>query len=303
MYLKVSCLRVTRTIFIGITDKLKYIHLAKKKMTTSEETFIPIIIRRGNIISRARVAYRDKGSYYVLSILPKYLMETLFKTVPDKLSSWYYKLFKSSETFEFQGKQYRYFFHPYCSTWKNERCAIIPIVWDIIKKNEEQGKRVLELGNMLSYYYHVTHDILDKYEITDGVINEDVVSFDPPKPYDTVVSIMTLQEVGFKETPPDPNKFYLALDNLKRHTVQDGKIIIIHGIGENNEMDHQLRNGTLEFNKRFYIMRTSGHKWKEASWEDIKDLGYDHSIPTANGVVIGIIENSVNVDTELFKLL
>lgn len=268
-----------------------------RKMTTSKENFVPVIIRRGNIISIARAAYRDNGFNYLLRILPKYLIESFFRTVPNKVTSWYYEFFKSSETFEFQGKKYRYFFHPYCSTWKNERCAIIPIVWDVIKKNQEQGKRVLELGNMLSYYFPVTHDILDKYEIMDGVINEDVVNFNPPIQYDVIVSIMTLQEVGLKETPPDPSKFYSALDNLKRHTVQNGKLIIIHGIGENNEMDHQLTNGRLKFDKQYCLIRISGHKWKEAKWEDVKVQSYSHSVPTANGVVIGIIEKNASADT------
>jgi hypothetical protein len=35
-------------------------------------------------------------------------------------------------------------------------------------------------------------------------------------------------------------------------------------------------------------MKVSKYVWKEASWEDVKDLPYDYSIPFARGVVIGI---------------
>jgi hypothetical protein len=52
---------------------------------------------------------------------------------------------------------------------------------------------------VLSYYFKVDHDILDKYEIIDGVINEDVVDFNPLKRYDLIISILSLPSVGWYE--------------------------------------------------------------------------------------------------------
>jgi hypothetical protein len=98
----------------------------------------------------------------------------------------YYRIFRSKETFEFQGNAYHYLFNAYCPTWKNERAAILPIAWNILQKYRQQKKRILEVGNVLSYVFEVDHDILDKYEITGGVINEDVVDFNPSKRYDLI---------------------------------------------------------------------------------------------------------------------
>ena len=75
---------------------------------------------------------------------------------------------------------------------------------------------MLEVGNVLSHYQRVCHDIVDKYEAREGVINEDVVSFDPGRRYALIVSISTLEHVGWDENPRETDKVSRALDNLER---------------------------------------------------------------------------------------
>jgi hypothetical protein len=231
-------------------------------------THTPLQRKRINIISRARIAYKRYGLYFII--------RRGLITAPDYFWAWYYKKFNSSETFEFQGNTYHYLFHEYHTTWKNERAVVIPIVWDIVKRYQEQRKRILEVGNVLSYYFQVNHDILDKYEIIDGVINEDVVDFNPPKQYDLIVTIFTLLDVGFDEniftmakpslffgldkTPRDPMKFMRAIENLNRLLAEDGQMVIIHSLGYNHEMDKSLENGTLQLHEQHYLKRMSNHK-------------------------------------------
>ena len=241
-------------------------------------------IYKGSIWSQAKEAYKREGLYYVF--------RTGFLIACNYIRLWYYRIFKSSATFEFQGDTYHYLFHPYPPSWKNERAVVIPIVWNIVKRNRDQNKRILEVGNVLSHVFQVNHDILDKYEIMDGVINEDVVDFNPSKQYDLIVSIVTLQSVGWYETPRDPTKVLRAIENLKRLLAPAGQMIIIHPLGENPEMDKLLRNGILQFSKQYYLKRISNYKWQEVKWKDVKDVKYDMSIPTANGVVMGIIEKN-----------
>jgi hypothetical protein len=223
------------------------------------------------------------------------LVETCLTAFPNYCVLYYYKAFKSSETFEFQGKIYHYLFDAYCPTWKNERAAMTPIVWDMIQRYRKQNKRVLEVGNMLSYVFEVDHDILDKYEIVEGVINEDVVDFNPSKQYDLIVSIFTLQVVGLDESPREPTKGIRAMQNLKRLLSPGGRMVVLHVLGHNYEMDELLKKGSMQFDKQFYLKRTSQYKWKETTWDDVKDSTYDYSIPTGNGVVIGIIEKSFSL--------
>jgi hypothetical protein len=258
----------------------------------SEHPLKPMRITRGNIVTQIKSAYKYKGLYYVISFAPSYAKSLFFAKLPNYVWLSYYKLFRSSETFEFQGNSYHYLFHAYCPTWKNERAAMIPIAWDIIQRYQHENKEVLEIGNMLSYVFKVNHDIIDKYELTEGVINEDVVDFNPSKKYDLIISIMTLQWVGLKESPRESTKVLRAIENLKRHLAPGGEIVVIHGFGENKDMDNLIKRGTLRFDKCFFLKRVSKYEWSETTWDDVKETSYDHSIGTANGVAIGIIEKS-----------
>jgi hypothetical protein len=245
-----------------------------------------------NIVSQIKYVYEDKGLHYIINAAPSYAKSLFFSTLSNYFWLSYYKLFRSSETFEFQGNSYRYLFHTYWGpTWKNERAAMIPIAWDMIQRYQHENKQVLEIGNMLSYVFRVNHDIIDKYEVMEGVINEDVVDFNPSKKYDLIISIMTLQWVGLKESPRESTKVQRAIENLKRHLAPEGEIVVIHGFGENKDMDNLINTGALSFDKRFFLKRVSNYKWKETSWEDVRDTTYDYSVQTANGIMIGIIKN------------
>jgi len=236
-----------------------------------------------NLFSRVKYVYKRDGFNHLIRSSVLYVIAMCF-------TSPFYNTFRSSETFQFQGNQYHYLFHPYCTTWKNERCAIVPIACEMVKKYQEQNKRILEVGNVISHIYHFNHDVLDKYEIVGDIINEDVVDFKPSKEYDLIFSIITLQHVGWNESPRDPKKILKAIENLRKILAPHGQIIIFHGLGENKQMDEFLKNGTLKFDKEFYLMKISNYRWKEVNWDDVKNLEYDYSTPTANGVVIGIIE-------------
>lgn len=246
-------------------------------------------INRGNLFSRAKRIYERNGLHYFIHTVIRYLYELFFISAPNRAKRWYYNKFRSSETFRFRGKEYHYLFHSYTPTWKNERCVLLPIAWNIIQSYQKSQKNILEIGNVLSYVYSINHDVIDKYEIVDGVINEDIVNFKTNKQYDLILSIFTLQFVGWDETPRNPKKVLMAIENMKSMLAPNGLIIVMHGLGEHKEVDELLKNGSLKFEELFYLMKTSGYKWKEATWEEVRDLPYDHSVPTAIGVVIGLI--------------
>jgi len=266
----------------------------------SKRPLEPLRIRKGNVFSAIRQAYKEQGLYYLLRTAPSYILDASVNKIPNYLLSLYYKWDKSSETFQFQGDEYHYLFHTYCSTWKNERCVVIPIAWKVIQTYQDQEKNILEIGNVTSYFYHTTHDVLDKYEIMDNVINEDVTDFHPSKKYDLIFSIVTLQCVGWNEYPRENSKILRTMQNLKRLLAPDGVILIIHGLGENKEMDNLIKNGILQFNKEFYLKRSHDFRWEQTNWLNIRDLEYNYTVPTANGVVIGIIENNPKSETKLF---
>lgn len=207
----------------------------------------------------------------------------------------YYRVFKSRKVFVFQHKMYKYFYHRYNATWKNERVVEIPIVSEIVRNF--RGKRILEIGNVLSHYFAVRHDVVDKYERVQGVIVEDAVDFRPYKKYDLIVSISTLEHIGWDENPNDrkilhdANKILLVIQNLEDTLTAKGKIVITVPLGYNADLDKFVANGKIGFDKCFCLKRiSSDNRWVEVPWEEVKDIRYNSPFPAANGLVIGLIE-------------
>ena len=88
----------------------------------------------------------------------------------------YYIQFKSyKKTFVFRGRKYSYFHHYYNTTWYNERAVEIPIIVEIVERHP--GNEILEVGNVLSHYLNIAHDVVDKFESGVHVTNEDAAEF------------------------------------------------------------------------------------------------------------------------------
>jgi hypothetical protein len=141
---------------------------------------------------------------------------------------------------------------------------------------------------MLSYVFPVNHDILDKYETAKNIINQDIADYNSGKKYDLIVSVLCLPCVGWDETPRDPSKIIRALTNMNNLLSSDGKIVVALGLGYNSDMDNYLKEGKIRFDRQHCMKKISGFRWREASWDEVKDLKYDYSIPTATGLVLGM---------------
>jgi len=134
---------------------------------------------------------------------------------------------------------------------------------------------------------------VDKYEKAEGVINQDVIDFQPSKKYDLMVSISTLEHVGWDEKPRDPMKVLYAIKNLKELLAPRGKIVVTLPMGYNPVLDKFLRKGEIRFTKRFCLKRISKHnEWKEVDWNVIRNAKY------GEGLVIGIIEGKNELDNK-----
>lgn len=204
-------------------------------------------------------------------------------------SYWYFRAFKSHRTFTFDGRRYRYFYHRYNTTWKTERVVEVPIVWDIVRRH--RGRRILEVGNVLAHYFPVAHDRLDKYEQGEGVINQDVVDFRAERPYDLIVSISTLEHVGWDEETRDPQKILRAIENLEGLLAPGGTMVVTLPLAYNPNADALLREGRIRFTRRHCLKRTShDNRWAEVEWTEIEGSQFDAPFRRINGLVIGVIE-------------
>jgi hypothetical protein len=226
--------------------------------------------RMQTILSTARSAYRRKGLLYILSTGTRMLLDW----PTNSLQLWYYKRFKSSETFEFNGNAYHYLYHSYCTSWKNERSVVIPIIWSIVRSGYEQKNRILEVGNVLSYVFDVGHDVLDKYEDKSGIINEDVTTFNPSYQYDLIVSIFTLHLVGLYDEPnADPYRGLQAFENLRRILAPGGQMVIATPLGENTALDDFFKSNSLQFTNQYFFKGNSKSGWKQVGSKDIGSNG------------------------------
>ena len=211
--------------------------------------------------------------------------------------------FKPKSFFPFQGKKLPYFYHRYNTTWKNERTVEVPIIMNYVK--DFPNKRILEVGAVLIHYYPVKWDILDKYErgpsiwdILDKygrgkeIINKDVIDFKPLNKYDLIISISTLEHVGFDEDVKDQKKIIKAIKNLKEKCLnQKGRMIITMPIGYNPETDGLLFANKLGFDEKIFLKRIrKENQWKEISEKEARNIKYNQPFNSANSIVIGIIK-------------
>ena len=249
--------------------------------------------KQQSAVFKLRRAAKEKGPLHIFPVMIRSLRRRC------SVFFWYnyFRIFKSLKKFTFQQKKYNYFYHKYNKTWLCERTVEIPIVWDIVEKCTGN---ILEVGNVLTHYHAVHHDIVDKFEKAEGVINQDVVDINLPKKYDLIVTISTIEHVGWDEEPKshnvrrEPEKIIKALDNLKKLLNPNGKIVVTLPIGHNLDLDAALKTGTVRFDKLFCLKRVSkDNRWVEANWEEVKDSKYDSPFACANGLIIGIIDTAL----------
>ncbi len=201
----------------------------------------------------------------------------------------YYLLFKKRK-FSLDGREYGYLYKLYNTTWKNEREVELPIILDLLERN--RGKKVLEVGNVLSHYATIGHDVVDKYERGAGIVNEDAATYSPAAKYDLIVSISTLEHVGWDEEPKAPEKVALAIANLKKALAPGGVLAVTVPIGHNKELDRIIGEGKA-FDRALFMKRVSqDNQWAQATWEEVKGAKYGAPFFGANAIAVLVFKES-----------
>ena len=203
-----------------------------------------------------------------------------------KIRCFLFKLFHPFKTFTFLNKKYKYFHHYINVTWRNERSVEIPIIWELV--NQFQSKNILEVGNVLSNYYDVHHFILDKYDRTKGIIKQDAIDYQPKQKFDLIVSISTLEHVGWDETPKDHQKAIKAINHLKKLLTPKGKMVVTLPISYHPEIDKLVTQKKKVFTHQYYLKRIGKYVWRQATKKEVSRTQYNHPYCNANGLIIGI---------------
>lgn len=210
----------------------------------------------------------------------------------NKLFTHYYthRLLSAFRTFRLAGKTYHYFVHRYNATWRNERTVEVPIIWREVEDAYAKKLNVLELGNVLTHYFPIRHTVVDKYEQADGVVNADIIEYKTKEKFDLIVSISTLEHVGWDEQKKDPRKTKQAVEKIRSMLNKGGKAVITVPLGYNPDMEKLLKNNELGFDEIKILRRVNLlNDWIEADLSIIGNTKYGQPFANANGVVIGYV--------------
>lgn len=230
-------------------------------------------------IALVRRIYRKRGTFaagrIVASIASVYCRQVLLGTVV-----------RPSETFTLNGDTLSYLRHWHVTTFLNERTVELPIALQELRR--AAPARLLEIGNVLNYYVDYPHVVVDKYEVAPGVLNQDVVEFRATEPFDMIISISTIEHVGWDETPKDPDKTIRAVKHLRSLLAPGGRLVCTMPLGYNPHLDAHLAAGRLPFDEVRYLRRSNWrNEWREATPLEVLGSKYGNPYVHANALAVG----------------
>jgi hypothetical protein len=88
-------------------------------------------------------------------------------------------------------------------------------------------------------------------------------------PYDLIVSISTLEHVGYDEEPRDAGKAARAMEHLRGLLAPGGELLATIPVGYNRELDDALRGGDARVS---YLARVGNVRWKEVDAHETRNL-------------------------------
>lgn len=241
---------------------------------------------KGWTLSRATAkttrAMREKGLVATLRLI--------WENAERVAALWIRRRLMTPGYFSFQGARYEYFWHAYNETWRNERAVEVALILPILE--DARGKKILEVGNVLSHYHEVQHTVVDKYERDEGILNLDIIDFETDEKFDLIISVSTLEHVGWDEEAKEPDKIPRVLKHLKGMLARDGTLVATMPLGHNPYLDAMLMKDALTFDDLHFMARVSNMKWREASLSEVRNSRYDYPYRAANALAVGFIRQN-----------
>lgn len=223
------------------------------------------------------------------TLLKQESLGTVLARSADKLSVYLqapWRRWQSADRyFSIFDKKRPYAIYSYNATWRNERAVEIAISQDFLA--EMKGKKILEVGNVTSYYQPIQHQVLDKYEKHPDVLNVDFIDYHPPVLFDAFISISTFEHIGWDEEPKDPHKVKAAFSHLKNLVRFPENVLITFPLGYQPVLDEMAREGSLPFQQSACLVRKSFWAWEEATPAEGTKYLYGSRFPGANALYIG----------------
>lgn len=187
-------------------------------------------------------------------------------------------------TFTYRGQKYDYFDHPYNHTRQNERAVEVSIAWSEILPYRGFEHRVLEVGAVLPHYLdwqpEHRHSVIDLRETLDGVINVDMLAWEPGQTFDLIICISTLEHLGGQAQAEQ------AVERMAQWLTPKGQMLItlphwFNATWVTPEWIGSMGLAATRFDKTDPVK----HIWKQKPL-DLAPLAYDGRSKWANTVYI-----------------
>lgn len=172
--------------------------------------------------------------------------------------------------FKFNEQEYEYIDMVPNQTRLNERRVELPLAMEFLDWFEDQ--EILEVGNVTYHYTEIHHDVLDLNEKVRNypIINEDILTWEPKRDYDAILSISTLEHTN------DPLKAVKKILNMADHVL----ITIPLGYLKTDEIfDSGIK---MNFLKRV----SKDNEWVQAERSEVIDAKYNQPFPFANAIMV-----------------
>ncbi len=167
-----------------------------------------------------------------------------------------------------------------------ERAVEIPYALEFLRAN--QKKKVLEVGNVMQGYTQIdvkNHKVIDKYEKGKNVTNTDIIGLKDVKKYDVVLSISTMEHVGYDEPKKERGKTTSAMIKMAKALKPGGIMLITVPLGYNPEIDDVVKKNKIKFYEMHFMKRVSAlNSWAETTLEDALGRQYGVRWPAACAV-------------------
>lgn len=184
--------------------------------------------------------------------------------------------------FRWCGLAYPYFHGAYNNTRISERAVEVSIAMSLLN----QSVYTLEVGAVLPHYLpgwpSGRHTVIDLHEVFPGVVNEDVLTFEPDIRYDCIICISTLDHLN------NAHEVKTAVTNMKSWLHRGGDLFITLPAGQPPEvgggewLDELVLSGQLEMTlTRMDKTNAAGHGWEQVDTE-CPPLAYNGETPFAN---------------------
>ena len=166
--------------------------------------------------------------------------------------------------------------------WRSERGLELALAARSVSRFAKSD--ILEVGNVLAFAGISGHTVVDKYEAGAAVINVDIMDYRPERRFGLVVSLSTVEHIGWDEEPREPGKAAAAIEVMAG---LGEALLVTMPVGYHRELEQSFVNGP--FDSVVLAVKTSRlGRWETRPLDEAAKTQYGKPYAFGNGILIGV---------------